>query len=210
MNFHNVRFPSSISLGASGGPERKTEIVTLSNGHEERNAVWQHSRRRFDAGIGVASLDDLSTVVAFYEARMGQLYAFRWKDWADFKSCAPSENYSASDQQIAVGDGTSSNFQLRKAYSSGGHTYWRPISKPVAGEVVFAIDGALLNEFEDYVLDTTTGEVSLNTPLMNGQTLTAGFEFDIPVRFDADKIETNVTSFAAGDIPNIPVIEVRL
>ena len=90
MNFHDVRFPAALSVGSSGGPERRTEIVTLSNGFEERNTPWAHSRRRYDAGLGVRSLDDLAEVVAFFEARHGQLHGFRWKDWADHKSCAPS------------------------------------------------------------------------------------------------------------------------
>ena len=91
MNFHEVRFPAALSVGSSGGPERRTEIVTLKNGFEERNSPWAHSRRRYDAGLGVRSLDDLAEVIAFFEARSGQLYGFRWKDWTDFKSCAPSE-----------------------------------------------------------------------------------------------------------------------
>lgn len=79
MQFHDVRFPSTLSFGAIGGPERRTEIVTLSNGFEERNSPWSQSRRRYDAGLGMRSLDDLENVIAFFEARQGQLYAFRWK-----------------------------------------------------------------------------------------------------------------------------------
>ena len=102
MNFHEVRFPAALSVGSSGGPERRTEIVTLSNGFEERNSPWAHSRRRYDAGLGVRSLDDLAEVVAFFEARHGQLHGFRWKDWTDFKSCLPSATPRPLDQ--ALGD----------------------------------------------------------------------------------------------------------
>ena len=90
MNFHEIQFPAALSVGSSGGPERRTEIVTLSNGFEERNSPWAQSRRRYDAGLGVRSLDDLAELIAFFEARHGQLSGFRWKDWTDFKSCLPS------------------------------------------------------------------------------------------------------------------------
>ena len=91
MGFHEVRFPATLSFGSVGGPERRTEIVTLANGFEERNTPWAHSRRRYDAGLGLRSLDDVEALIAFFEARRGQLYGFRWKDWADYKSCAASK-----------------------------------------------------------------------------------------------------------------------
>ena len=210
MSFHEVRFPASISLGSSGGPERKTEIVTLQNGYEERNAVWAHSRRRYDAGMGMASLDDLSDVTAFFEARHGRLFSFRWKDWADFKSCSASKSIGVSDQILGSGDGAQKEFSLRKSYNSGGETYWRPISKPVLGSVVVGFDGVTLAENTDYNIDYNKGVVTFAQPPLVNTNVTAGFEFDVPVRFELDTIETNVSSFSAGQIPNIPVVEVRV
>ena len=78
--FHEVRFPVDISLGSSGGPERSTEIVTLGSGHEQRNQRWSLSRRKFDAGYGVKGLDALHDVIAFFEARRGPLFGFRFRD----------------------------------------------------------------------------------------------------------------------------------
>ena len=118
MAFHEVRFPASLSFGSIGGPERRTEIVALSSGFEERNTPWADARRRYDAGMGLRSLDDLSALVAFFEARAGQLHGFRWKDWSDYKSCLPSRDPAFDDQEIAVGDGVSVTFQLTKAYAS--------------------------------------------------------------------------------------------
>ena len=80
MTFHDVRFPASLSFGSMGGPERRTEIVSFANGYEERNSPWAQSRRRYDAGLGLRSIEDLETVIAFFEARQGMLHAFRWKD----------------------------------------------------------------------------------------------------------------------------------
>ena len=205
MAFHDIRFPTALSFGALGGPERRTEIVTLANGHEERNSPWSQSRRRYDAGLGLRSLDDLHELLAFFEARAGQLHAFRWKDWSDHRSCAPSATPGPLDQQIGTGDGATRTFQLRKAYGSGGVTHWRTITKPVAGTVKLAVDGALR---QDWTLDAT-GLVALATAPAPGAIITAGFEFDVPVRFDTDSIRVQASAFQAGEVPSIPVIEVR-
>ena len=105
MAFHEVRFPDNISRGARGGPERRTQIVELASGAEERNASWANSRRRYDVAYGIRRADDLAAVVAFFEARGGRLHGFRFKDWGDHKSCLPSGTPSPSDQQIGTGDG---------------------------------------------------------------------------------------------------------
>ena len=209
MSFHEVRFPASLSFGSVGGPERRTEIVTLANGHEERNTPWAHSRRRYDAGVGLRSLDDVELLVAFFEARQGQLYGFRWKDWGDYKSCPASREVAFEDQAIAVGDGTTQVFQLVKVYSSGGQSYTRPIRKPVLGTVHIGVAGEERVEGVHWTVDPTTGLVTLDAPPDAEAVITAGFEFDVPVRFDTDHIATSVASFKAGDLPRVPILEVR-
>jgi len=210
MSFHEVRFPASLSFGSLGGPERRTEIVTLANGFEERNTPWSHSRRRYDAGLGLRSLDDVETLVAFFEARRGQLYGFRWKDWSDFKSCLPSGEVTAFDQIIGMGDGVTTVFALAKRYASGSHAYQRPIAKPVAGTVRIGIEGDPQQEGLDYEVDTTTGLITFGVAPDVRADVTAGFEFEVPVRFDTDRIQTSVASFRAGDVPAVPVVEVRV
>ncbi|MFO1208810.1 MAG: DUF2460 domain-containing protein [Amaricoccus sp.] len=210
MDFHEVRFPAALSFGSSGGPERRTEIVTLTNGYEERNTPWAHSRRRYDAGVGVRSLDDLAEVTAFFEARQGQLYGFRWKDWGDFKSCLPSAAPSALDQEIGTGDGSRTSFELVKGYRSGPQAYARPIGKPVAGSVRVAVGGVLLVEGAGFTVDAATGRIGLAVAPAAGARVTAGFEFDVPVRFDTDRISVSLSGFAAGEIPSVPVVEVRV
>ena len=66
LSFDEIRFPVSISRGASGGPERNTEIVTLASS-EERNSRWANSRRRYNAGFGLRSLDDIHAVIGFFD-----------------------------------------------------------------------------------------------------------------------------------------------
>ena len=127
-NFHEVSFPVPLALAASGGPERKTEVVTLASGAEARNALWAGSRRRWDVGSAVTRLDTLQAVVAFFEARGGRLNGFRFRDALDDRSCAPGAAVSATDQEIGTGDGVTDTFQLVKAY--GG--YARRILKPAS------------------------------------------------------------------------------
>ncbi|SHE50389.1 TIGR02217 family protein [Loktanella atrilutea] len=210
MAFHDIRFPANLSFGATGGPERRTEIVTLANGYEERNTPWQHSRRRFDAGVGLRSLDDIAQLVAFFEARQGQLHGFRWKDWGDYTSCAPSQTPEMTDQLIAVGDEVTTVMPLVKRYQSGGQSYLRPITKPVPGTLRIAIGGVETQESIDWTVDTTTGLVTFAHAPDLGAEVRAGFAFDVPVRFDTDRIETSVSSFQAGQAPSVPVVEVRV
>ncbi|WP_170428009.1 DUF2460 domain-containing protein [Ruegeria arenilitoris] len=210
MNFHEVRFPASLSFGSVGGPERRTDIVTLANGFEERNTPWAHSRRRYDAGLGMRSLDDIETLISFFEARQGQMFGFRWKDWSDFKSGAATAEVDNADQTIARGDGKTTEFQLIKTYSSGGFKYVRPIIKPVLGTVKMGLEQDEMREGVDFEVDLAHGRVSFTNAPPRDVEITAGFEFDVPVRFDTDKIQTSVASFQAGDVPNVPVVEVRV
>jgi uncharacterized protein (TIGR02217 family) len=210
MAFHEVRFPARLSFGSVGGPERRTEVVALTNGFEERNTPWAQSRRRYDAGVSLRSLDDIAALVAFFEARRGQLHGFRWKDWSDFKSCAPSATPGYRDQEIAVADGETRAFQLSKTYGSGAHEYRRPILKPVEGTVLVGLSGDRQVVGGTCELDATTGVVTFAEPPDAGAVVTAGFEFDVPVRFDTEAIRTSVASFQAGEVPTVPVVEIRL
>lgn len=210
MAFHEVRFPANLSFGSVGGPERRTEIVTLANGHEERNSPWAHARRRYDAGVGLRSLDDVAHLIAFFEARAGQVHAFRWKDWADHKSCLPSQQVGALDQNLGRGDGVQRVWQLQKIYRSGDNFYTRVIRKPVAGTVQVAVDGVALAEGLHWNVNTATGEISFVDAPDQGVEVSAGFEFDVPVRFDTNLIQTSVASFQAGDLVSVPVVEVRV
>lgn len=210
MNFHDVRFPPSLSFGSVGGPFRRTDVVTLANGFEERNTPWAHSRRVYDAGLGMRSIDDVQALTAFFEARLGQMYGFRWKDWADFKSSRATVGVAFDDQVLGFGDGSRNGFQLIKSYASGGHSYDRPISKPVSGTVRVGVAQDEMQEGVDYEVDLATGMVQFADPPDSGLVVSAGFEFDVPVRFDTDRILVSVASFQAGQVPNVPVIEVRV
>ena len=207
MAFHEVRFPDNISRGARGGPERRTQIVELASGDEERNASWANSRRRYDVAYGIRRADDLAAVVAFFEARNGRLHGFRFKDWADYKSCAPSGTPSSADQMIGTGNGSRTTFQLAKRYTSGSQSWTRPITKPVAGSVKIRLDAA--EQVSGWVVDTTTGVVTFAAAPGNGVTIRAGFEFDVPVRFNSDLLDVTLDIERLGSITSISLVEIR-
>jgi len=205
MAFHEDRFPDNISRGARGGPERRTQIVELASGDEERNASWANSRRRYDVAYGIRRADDLAAVVAFFEARNGRLHGFRYKDWADYKSSLPSQPVTPTDQLIGTGAVTS--FALLKHYTSGAQTWTRAIAKPVTGSVRVALDG--VEQMSGWSVDTTIGLVSFDIAPGAGVVITAGFEFDVPVRFDTDTLDVTLDIERLGSITSIPLLEIR-
>jgi uncharacterized protein (TIGR02217 family) len=207
MAFHEVRFPDAISRGARGGPERRTQIVELASGAEERNASWANSRRRYDVAYGIRRADDLAAVVAFFEARNGRLHGFRFKDWADHKSCLPSAMPAPTDQILDIGDDERTTFQLVKRYTSGGEAWVRTITKPVAGTVRVTVGGA--EQASGWTIDVTTGLVVFDTPPANGVAISAGFAFDVPVRFDTDTLDVTLDIERLGSITSIPLVEIR-
>ncbi len=207
MAFHDVRFPDNISRGARGGPERRTQIVELASGDEERNASWSNSRRRYDVAYGIRRADDLAAVVAFFEARNGRLHGFRFKDWADHKSCLPSGILTPTDQAIGTGDGATTAFQMVKRYASGSQTWVRAITKPVAGTVRVALDGT--EQPSGWSVDTTTGVVTFSAAPAEGVAITVGFAFDVPVRFDTEVLDVTLDLERLGSITSIPLLEIR-
>jgi len=204
MAFHPIRFPLDVALGARGGPERRTDVVTLASGAEERNSRWVRSRRRYNAGYGVKSRADMQQVLAFFEERRGRLHGFLWRDGLDHSSNGGVP--TASDQVIGTGDGVQTSFQLTKRYGASFDPYFRVISRPVAGSVKVAVAGIELSS--GWTVDTATGVVGLSTPPALGAAVTAGFLFDVPVRFDTDRLDIELASFDGAEAPSIPLVEI--
>lgn len=204
MSFHPVRFPLDVALGSRGGPERKTDIVTLAGGGERRNGRWHHSRRRYNAGYGVKSRADMQAVLAFFEERRGRLHGFLWRDGLDHSSNGGVP--TPLDQVIGTGDGVKTSFALTKRYGAAFDPYLRPITRPVAGSVRVAVGGA--ETIGGWTVDTATGVVGFSVPPASGATVTAGFLFDVPVRFDTDRLDIELASFDGAEAPSIPLVEI--
>ena len=207
--FHELRLPARLAFGCTGGVERRTEVVALASGHERRSSPWSQGRRRYLIATAARPLDDAAELVAFFEARKGRLCGFRFRDPTDFKSCVPSAQPTAGDQVLGTGDGARKTFPLVKAYGTGVDAVSRPIAKPVAGTVKVAVAGVVLAGGA-FAVDATTGVVTLTTAPASGAAVTAGFEFDTPVRFDIDRLDVQMEGFSAARVTACPLVEVRV
>lgn len=205
-DFHEILLPTDFSEGSHGGPQRRTQIVTLRSGREQRNALWADSRRRFDLRYSVKTYAKLQELVAFWEERNARLYGFRFRDWSDWRSRNGVDPLTPLDQTIGVGDGATKTFQLTKTYGGVFAPYARPIRKPVAGSVRVAVAGFEL--MSGWSADTTTGIVTFALAPALGEIVSAGYQFDVPVRFDTDELDKELRHFLIGAIESIPVVEI--
>lgn len=196
MSFHEVRFPIYISQGSVGGPEWKTLINKLASGHEKRNVEWTYALHRFNVAYGIREPEDLQTVYEFFLLRRGRGYGFRFKDWLD---------YQAVGQVIGTGDDETLAFQLVKIYSDAAGNYSRKITKPVSGTVHIYFGET--EQTTGWTVSTTTGIVTFAAAPAEGVIITADFEFDVPVRFDADHLPVTLAE-TQGTI--IDVVEIRI
>lgn len=207
--FHETRLPLRLAFGAACGVERRTEIVGLASGHERRSSPWALGRRRYLIGTASRALDEAALLIAFFEARRGRLFGFRFRDPADFKSCAPSAQPAPGDQALGTGDGTRTTFQLTKAYGAGPDAVVRPIAKPQAGTVRVAVAGIELAA-NGFSVDPASGRVTLASAPAAGALVSAGFLFDTPVRFDVDRLDVTLEGFGAARVAAVSLVEVRV
>ena len=203
--FIDARFPTAISYGSSGGPQYQTSVITMRSGQEKRNINWSYPRHIYDAAVGVASQSDIEDLIAFFHVVQGRAHSFRWKDWADYKSCKTSETPAATDQTLGTGDLSEKDFQLVKNYTFGGYQFSRTIGLPVSGTVVAAVAGVTTTAFS---VDTSTGIITFDTAPGIGQAVTAGFEFDVHCRMDTDELSTSLDEYQVGSA-SVPVIELK-
>ncbi len=207
--FHDVRFPLNVAAGSTGGLERRTAITESASGYEARNAQWSSSRRRYNAGYGVRTIDDLHKVLNFFEARNGRLYAFCFRDFFDWKSSPSTDPISATDETLGIGDGRTKQFPLFKTYRSDDMVWKRPIKKPdISTMKLLLADRTQRYRRHWRLLDG--GIIDFYSPPAVGAVVQAGFEFDVPVRFDTDYLAIDTISFQAGEVPEIPLVEVKL
>jgi len=199
MSFVEVQFPADISYGSTGGPEYSTDVVELNSGYEQRNINWAEARAKYNVAHGVKTQTQLNALIAFFRARKGRAYGFRFKDWAD---------YSITGQNIAIGDGTTTVFQLVKTYVNGGITESRNVKKPVSGTVIIYLNAVQQNS--GVSCDTTTGLVTFTTAPGSGVAITADFQFDVPVRFDTDRLAATLDSYGSNSWLNIPIVEIKI
>ena len=208
QGFHDVLFPEHIGFGSSAGPRFRTEVVETASGHERRNQLWADGRAEYDISTGLRAQADLVELLAFFRARQGHAFGFRFRDWLDNSSAAsPADPITPFDQTIGTGDGATIAFALTKTYGTPPDAQVRRITRPVPGSLRIAVDGTELTT--GWSLDTNRGIVTFDTPPAAGSTITAGFRFDVPVRFADDRLDISLETFEAGAIPAIRLVEIR-
>jgi uncharacterized protein (TIGR02217 family) len=199
MTFHDVRFPADISYGSSGGPEYSTDVVVLASGHEQRNINWSNPRARFNVAHGVKTASQLAELIAFFRARQGRAHTFRFKDWSDFQ---------AVNQTLGTGTGSQTTFQMIKSYTSGATTVTRTITNPVNGSAAVYLNGVL--QSSGFTINYTTGIITFTSAPGSGVVVKADCDFDLPTRFDTDRLSTRLDDYGVFSLTDIPVIEVRV
>lgn len=200
MAFHDdVRFPDDIAYGSTGGPKFSTTILGLASGYEQRNINWEEVRAEFNVGHGIKSRAQMDAVIAFFYAQEGRAHGFRFKDWADF---------TIATQQIGVGNGVQTAFQVVKTYTVGATTFRRPLRKLVAGTVAgITVNGSPSTNS----VNVNTGVITFTSAPAIGHVVAVGAaEFDVPVRFDTDHLNITHDFWETMSWPDIPLVEVRL
>jgi uncharacterized protein (TIGR02217 family) len=202
------RFPDNIAYGSQGGPGYNTRIIDYGAGYEQRDIMWEYVKHEYDVAYGIRNIDDLYTVASFFHAVKGRGHGFRYKDHLDYKSCDIEDTIAATDQNClpAVGDGAEDEFQLIKTYTSGALSTIRYITKPVSGTVVVALNG--VPQGSGWSVNTATGIITFASPPGGSVTVKAGYEFDVPVRFDIDKLSVVYADYETGET-SIPIIELK-
>lgn len=205
--FHDVLFPMTIALASTAGPEFSTEVTETAGGYEKRNQNWAGARLRFNVASGVKTRADYEELLAFFYGRAGRANGFRFRDWSDHKSCDVDGVPAHDDQLIGTGDGATQFFQLVKSYVSGPVTYRRKITRPVAGSVLVGLGG--INQASGWTVDTSSGLITFATPPGAGVAVTAGYVFDVPARFDIDRLEPAWLVDDVVQLPELPIVEIR-
>lgn len=206
-DFDDIRFPLGISMGSTAGPEFSTEVTEFASGFEARNRNWAGARLRFNVAPGVRTVADYETLLAFFYARAGRARGFRFRDWSDWKSGALKAPVTPTDQTIGIGDGAEQFFDLVKTYASGGVSHVRRITRPAAGTVRIALGG--IEQMTGWSADHATGIVTFDTPPPAGVVVSAGYEFDVPARFDIDRLEATAPVPNMMQVSEIPIVEIR-
>jgi uncharacterized protein (TIGR02217 family) len=200
--FHDVRLPEDIEQGAVGGPSFYTNVTSISSGAEQRTIGWDRARLTWQLGYGIQDKADYATILAFFYARQGRAYGFRFKDFSD---------YQAVDAAFGTGNGTNRVFRLVKPYASGSTTFDRVITHPVAATVVLKANNVLVSAATYDVEAFGVIRFHIGQAPANAAALTWSGEFDVPVRFDIDEFNLTIGALASGEVLNnaLPIIELR-
>ncbi|MGB3272539.1 MAG: DUF2460 domain-containing protein [Xanthobacteraceae bacterium] len=191
--FHDIRFPDAVARGATGGPEFSTDIIAVASGFEQRNVNWSAARAKYDISTGIRTREQMAEVIAFFRARKGRAYGFRFRDWNDFE--AEAQPLAPTTDPLI--------WQLTKQYASGPSADQRVITKPEAGTVVVRVGGSPISVDVDYLTGLITFDLAPATQPY------ADFLFDVPVRFNTDHLPVVAVAYHIQQVSSIALIEIK-
>jgi uncharacterized protein (TIGR02217 family) len=201
--FHDIRFPENVSWGARGGPAFKTQIFESLQGYEKRNIEWAQPQMRFNVAYGIRTDIDMEIVLRFFTARQGMAHGFRYKNWSNYK-VAPGAT-------IAVADGVSTRLNIYKVYGPATNLMYKRLFKIVVGTVTgVKVNAVPVVEGVDFTIDYNSGEMIFTTVHASGFAVTVDtLEFDEPVRFDMDNIQSISDAWNSNSLSQVPLIGFR-
>lgn len=204
--FDDVSYPLALGRDTSVAPEFSTTVTVSASGFERRNSLWADARLRFDVGPGIRSEAELGTLLGFFRARRGAARGFRLRDPFDHSSNGMTGTPTAVDQILGSGDGVRTRFALIKRYGEGDEPQMRRITRPCPETMKISLGGIIVSG--GWTLEPG-GMVTFAAPPVAGAVVRAGFLFDVPVRFAEDQLQLSAISFAAGEAPSVPIVEIR-
>jgi uncharacterized protein (TIGR02217 family) len=177
--FINELLDVDIEAGAKARTRFSTDIVPTDGGYEVRNSRWNYPLMSFEFNLSPGYREDDAALEAFinmFMAAGGAFATFRFHWWRDLPVVG---------QQIGVGDGSTTEFQLYRTYTRGGVTRRRKITRPVEGTLTVYSNGVPVA----VGIDWDTGVVIYGAAPPVATVITADFEHDLPVRFADDELE---------------------
>ncbi len=205
---HHLALPETLALSVRRAQQFTTEIVTAASGFEIRNARRAMARRHYVLESGPIALSEGQKLSAFFDARHGRQYGFLLRDWMDAHTGLDAP--MPDDETLLPLSGADNCFALIKTYRAQSGDVQRRIFKPRRDGFQLSANGRVLKMDIDYRLDEVRGCVTLSDNSDNADSLSAGFYFDTPVRFDSDRLEIERLEGDMVRVRSVPIIELML
>jgi uncharacterized protein (TIGR02217 family) len=199
-SFDENRMPANIAAGAVGGPMFSTSVYQLSGGSEYRNQNWLYPLHQWTLTHWMDAASDFATMKNWFWSHFGKAIGFRFQDLMDYQV--------TSYQQFGTGDGSQTQFQLTKAYSTAS----RLIKKPVSGTLGIKVSGTPIVEGAGagkFTCDYTTGIITFGTAPSAAAPITWIGQFDVPVRFDTDQFAATHETANTSHLDGLTIVELR-
>ena len=174
-------------------------------GKEQRIILWQDPIRTFNLHKEIVYQVQLNQLREFFDLTKGSLESFFYRDKSDWQASRVKQLRSDVQTYGTLYGLGGNEYQTCKAYQVGSTIYLRPIACP--------FNLALFNG-ETVVTGWTLGDNGKVT--FSGTFNSVSFDFYVPVRFETDDLERQITAKSEPDnyvvysIPKLVLKEVKI